>query len=265
MSGDFNRQSKCGAALATVLMWPMLAAAQQPLVECGDSSQTYKLLLDQFAYTDPALSSDPELGPLPQRLQWNLSNNEKMLELENQRVPYQAIWCKGRSPRDGSAFNSTVTDALNSSNVMLEVWGTLDAKIAHGHVSDRVARLGYTIIPVRFYESAGPAGLSGIYQVEYAGSPGQPGQLMVNLLGQAQELKAYWKVAVGIKAMKANAYDVARGYLCQAAVEMRAVKRPDNTLTAYVQQSAAKVVDAARKDATYRGSLKLVGADQPCS
>ena len=252
MSGVFHCQSTSWVAFATMLMWPVLVAAQQPLVECGDSSQTYKLLLDQFAYADPALSSDPELGPLPQRLQWNLSNNEKMLELESQRVPYQAIWCKGRSPRDGSAFNSSVTDALNSSNVMLEVWGTLDAKITHGRVSDRVARLGYTIIPVRFYESAGPAGLSGIYQVEYSGSPRQPEQPILDLLNQAQELKAYWKVAVGIKAMKATA-------------ELRAVKRPDNALTAYVQQSAAKVVDAARKDAAYHGSLKLVGADQPCS
>lgn len=224
-----------------------------------------KVVLDDLSYTKPALQSDEELKTVMERLYWMLSSRVRGLKLE-MGPEVSLVRCDGRKPRGGQDFDRRLVERLNMSNVVLEIWGTLDAQVSQaGRISQRLARVGYLVVPLRHYERG--AGL-GLYQKTYAeeqsASIGSP-VAYVDLLKEAREIDAYVSAGIGVKSLKAKDYDVGLRYLCKADIMFKSDSGHDPILANYVSEAVSKAIDLAKNDPNYSGSIKLVRDEKlPC-
>lgn len=152
---------------------------------------------------------------------------------------------------------------------MLEVWATLDGTRQGDKVQDREARIGYAVPPLRLYER-GAVDLPGFYLLRYP----RPGADLAGILGGLPELSAYATLGLGLKAAKAQDYDVAVQYLKKAEALLSRTAGsgtdPDavsqRALVEYARKKTCETVNAALADPGYKGGLTLVyaGGRRPC-
>ena len=185
-------------------------------------------------------------------------------------VQLLTVYCPGRHPRGESDFDHDRSQDLTASRVVLEVWATLDGRPQGNSVLDREARIGYAVPPLRFYES-GAGDLPGFYLLRYPRS----GADLAGILGGLPELSAYATLGLGLKAAKAQDYDIAVQYLRKAEALLSRTAGPGPGLDAvnqrvlleYARKKICETVKVALDDPGYKGGLKLVyaGNKRPCS
>lgn len=248
------------------------APVHAEIVDCSGVTTTsgYKILLDELSYSRDIFSSDNELRLFLERLRFKLQTKLESLRLE-ETTRLNVLQCRGRRPVDESEFSRGIVDALNSRDVLIEVWGTLDANVEDHEIRDRVALIGYAVIPVRYYENAS-ATLPGIYIVRYSKQSFGPTKAFLDMLGQAIEFDAFTAVAFGVKSFKVHNYDQALQYLCKADILLNeSTRQPSGesdpkrkALIAYVRRVAGDCVSAARADPNYQGAIRLLLKNGPC-
>lgn len=227
------------------------------LIDCDVSPTGYKIFLDDVA---PAVST-PAAGDskvFMNRLRMKLRSNLEVLKVET-RLPLTIVRCEGRRPNDENDFRVTLVDALNSRNVLLEVWGSIMP--AEGAGTDTL--IGFALIPVRFYER-GSQDLPGVYTLKYATSSQNPSHLL-DLIGEARELKAFVLIAGGTKALKEKHFNEAYACLCDAGLllgqlQAEGIAAAREALVRYVLRLAAESVRLANGDPAYSGALRLLDA-----
>ena len=270
--GPAARAAAIGLAVALSLAAP--AGAQ--LVDCPgirNNPSTFKVIFDDPAYARQGLDADGELQTIKAHLQFAVDGQLQALGLEMRQAAQPAaqllaVSCPGRRPRGESDFDLDRSQDLTASKVVLEVWATLDARAQGNAIKDREARIGYALPPLRYYDP-GAAGLPGFYQLRYP----RPGADLSGILAGLPEISAYATLGLGLKAAKAQDYDVAVQYLKKAEALLAAAgPQPDpdaasrRALVDYAKRKSCETVRAALADPGYSGGLKIAyaGARRPC-
>lgn len=265
--------------LTGCLLFLFCVPAHAVMTPCGniEYADGYKILLDKPSYTEDVFRTDSDFKVYMDRLRFKLGTKIESIELEEETAAMNVIQCDSSRQPQRSDFDEDIVEELNSDDVILEVWGSLNAsRDDAGHITKRSALIEYTVVPVRFYEffKSSDRQLPGIYSVEYPKSRNESISDSVDLLDTAMEFNAYAAIGLGIKSMKANNFELALKYLCKADVllsdalseqlnEPRSNK--EKKLIKYVRDSAKKTVMYAKSDTSYTGALKLFpDGDSPC-
>ena len=270
-----------GRLAAAVSCWLVMAplAARAQLVDCPAIryASSYKVVMDDLFFAKPAMETDADLRLLMDRLRFIVNNRLTGLALEmrgatHQSIPLSLVSCPGRHPLDASEFDHDRSQDLTDSKVVLEVWGTLDGVVQGGRIDAREARVGYAVLPLRFYEF-GAVDLPGIYVLRYPRSGTAPAGDLSVLFEQLPELDAYAALGVGLKAAKAKDFDLAVQFLKKSEALLGSVPKGASTLDAtlqqalvdYVRKKTCETIKAALDYPPYQGGLRLVyAARKPC-
>jgi len=251
--------------------------ARAQLVDCPEirrNSSVFKVIFDDPAFARQGLDSDGDLQNIKARLIFTVNGQLQELGMEMRQAaqpPIQLlpVSCPGRHPRGETDFDRDRSQDLTASKVVLEVWATLDGRQQGNGVLDREARIGYALPPLRFYENSAGS-LPGFYLLRYPRS----GADLAGILGGLPELSAYATLGLGLKAAKAQDYDVAVQSLrkAEALLSRTAGSGPglddvnQRALLDYARKKICETVKAALDDPGYQGGLKLVyaGNKRPC-
>src|SRR3954451_8307294 len=104
---------------------------------------SYKILLDDI--TNPDGTTAPEMPAL----RFAIERAIQQLKTDT-ALPVTVVRCPERLPQDPADFSKSLSQALNTQRVVLEIWGTMTASAAGA--TRRRAAVGYALIPIRFYE-----------------------------------------------------------------------------------------------------------------
>lgn len=254
------------AACAFLLLFGAGTTRAQ-LTSCPGASQGpgFKVLLDEIYYTSatPPATSSTVMDRLQFRILTQLEKTVEDLEMRP-----DVVTCSGRKPRGANDFNQGQVEQLNAHGVVLEVWGSVDSSTPAEGQPAEVARVGYALIPTRFYEHfrKTPPKVQGVHVAEYSSTVGSA----TSVLEQSSELQAFTALGVGMKALKARGdYDQARKYFCKAELLLRAerarrerenlpVSAEYKALLENARDWAAETVRLAQANAAYRGALRLI-------
>lgn len=262
--------------LLVLLGLAFVAPAGAQLVDCPgirNNPSTFKIIFDDPSFARPGLEADSDLQTLKARLLFTVDGQLQSLAAELREAAQPAaqlvrVPCPGRHPRGESDFDLDRSQDLTASKVVLEVWATLDGRAQGNNLQDREARIGYALPPLRFYERGAP-GLPGFYQLRYP----RPGADLSGILTGLPEISAYATLGLGLKAAKAQDYDLAVQYLKKAEALLAAAgSSPDpdaanrRALVDYAKRKSCETVRAALADPGYAGGLKIAyaGARRPC-
>jgi hypothetical protein len=241
-------------ALLVVLSAASGLMAQFP--DCPSAPEGYKVFVDEVFLADSS-AANPATQQLLNRLRAKLKTDFVALKATSP-LPLSVVQCDGRRPTGESNFRAAVVDGLNSRNVLLEVWGSVDT----ADTSGADASIGFVLIPVRKAKD-----LSGLYNIRYttraAGVDG-----LLGLIGGAPETRAFFDIASGVKAYKERRYNEAYDCLCRAKTTVadlrgQGVGTEQAALMSYVQDLATKTVREAIADSTYQQRLRLINPDDP--
>jgi len=167
-----------------------------------DTTDPFKMLVDQLARTQ-VVTGDQAGQDLMGRLRDVLQG--RMTVLMTGSAAFQVLQCPDRTPINDGEFTNAILGSLNVRNVILEVWGTLDAQNVAGEIRARQARIKYLVVPIRAASQASPS-LPRTFEATYpkTGSPQSDDYL--KLFEQAKEIEAYVSLGVGTKSLRARNY-----------------------------------------------------------
>ncbi len=195
------------------------------------------------------------------RLSWKLQTKRESILTESRTLRSVIVTCPERRPSDGSEFGKSIVDALNSRDVVLEVWGTLDATKEKDKIRNKEARIRYLVIPLRHYTV-----MDGIYLVSYFRESLGSTSDFIDMLDQAAEFDALLAVGIGVKSLRARNYDLSLQCLRTAKLKLEDIarKRPgfatsQRELSDYIDNAVRDCIKAAKDDPDYRGAIRLIG------
>ncbi len=244
-----------------LLIMPLLAEAQ--LSECqGIQREGYKVLLDGLSYSQDIFRTDKDLRMFMDRLSWKLQTKIESLLTEGRAIRVMIITCPERRPVDGSEFSKNIVDGLNSRDVVLEVWGTLDAIKERDKIRNKEARIRYIVIPLKHYKGS----MGGIYLVSYFKESFGSEADFIDMLDQAAEFDALLFLGIGVKSLRARNYDLSLQCLRTAKLKLEDIarKKPgfatnQRELSDYIDNAVRDCIQTAKDDPEYRGAIRLIG------
>ena len=133
-----------GVVLAAGIVSPQ-AFAQ--LGDCaGVAAPGYKVLLDQIIGAQTT-SSPADVQIFRERVRSAVAAKIRKLELDtDSRI--QLVRCDQRSPASSSVFTHDRVDALDTRDVLLEIWGATGSDVDEAGREIRSVRLDFALIPV---------------------------------------------------------------------------------------------------------------------
>jgi len=253
------------AAVCLVALGAAVPARGTPtLAPCQVSTDpnSYKILLDDI--TNPDGHAAPEMAAL----RFAIERAIQQLKTDT-ALPVTVVRCPQRLPQDPADFSQSLSQALNTQRVVLEIWGTMTAGGAGA--TDRSAAVGYALIPIRFYEFNTGQPPGAFLREQRAPAAGAAGDVL-KLVDGGGELLAYTSLAAGARLLRSLEYDMARTHLCNAVGLLKAPRaaQPDATRAAlldYAKKQAKASVVQALADRSYDGPLRTlrVNPDAECS
>lgn len=252
----------------------LLAAlpARADLIDCSGSSgqeNIYQVYIDELNYASTGLVNDPELNQLMQLLSFKLETKIQEMLVADGHVPLAFAYCDERRPAGSGSFDSSLVEHLDDQQVILEVWGMLDADEGETGITARRAQIGYVLVPVLSDLPEHQRSL-GFQYVDYSSDAQDEGQI-IDVLEQSAELRAFVSLGLGLNLLANERYDEALTYLCRALVyldlesqEIEEGRREE--LTAYIEQKTRDLIaDAgAAADPHETSVLMFLEPDNPC-
>ena len=263
--------SLAGVIAAVAVATAALAdAARAQLIDCRDSvtGMGYQIYFDELTFTTDALKSDPQLQSIMNRLAFKYQSRAEDIGFSFPTARLLVHVCGGRKPAGESEFTTSALERLDENDVILEVWGVLDARReADGSLADRRARIACMLVPVLMDEDAPDRRDAGRQFIEYPKDSTQAVTDLADLLEQSQELEAYIAVTLGVNMARNGEYDDAVSQLCMAQIMLAASPtsgdRGPAALLGYIQRTWQAVVEKARSDPDYEGPLRE--QQEPCT
>ena len=254
--------------LGPALHLPLPASAQ--LTECPSIARTAgaKVVVGDVRPVDGDAAALSQLDAL--RLQNAIRQQISQLNAERP-AEVRAVICQHRWPEAPEVFTLSLTRNLLDQDVLIELWGVIEHELA---------LINYAVLPVRV---RGERQLPGVYPLVYSMAQGG----IPAVFRDARELKAFSALALGFRSLesaraaqaagrtdqhlRSARLNDARSYFC-AAVRLLGEAGAANSelgpeldqwkaLISLATQSAAEVVQLARADPDYVGTLKLVPED----
>ncbi len=257
------------------------AGALQPataeIIDCHHASVrgSYKIYIDEPSYAQAAFQSDQELKIFLDRLWFLLDQDRERHWLEGDNSAVQYVICRGRIPSiDGQEFDQNLVEMLYNQGIILEIWGTLNARIHQGKIKDRQAHIGYLIVPLQFTRYSDQRGPSGIHILQYPEHGSPVATDFLELFKHTNDIDAFVAVGLGIKSLKTGKFDIAQGNLCKAKLLLEQLqsrnissrqKKKLTELSQFVTTKLTEVIRSAQTDDTYGdGPLGLLDPATPC-
>jgi hypothetical protein len=238
---------------AAVLTSIFSLSAFAQLAPCS-AGQGYKIWIDDVRAQTPQVAT---WSPI---VSWALNDmlisiRKRSEHLSNNPITVNIFPCAGRHPASGDLFSDQVLGPLNTSNVVLELWGDL---LDFGPNSTRLS-VGYILIPVRILSHNEGSRAS----KTKLSAPQNPDEVLA-LLRHQQTIEAYYDVAIGTKLFAENQWASAPAYLCRGV----ALMQNSAADTDLVQYSRTLAIEASRRAAastqgTNIFQLRKAGSD-PC-
>jgi hypothetical protein len=237
------------------------------------------VFLNEPSFTPQAFASREKLLLFFSRL-WDYLDQQRDLEMAeitraSSQIRFRVARCEGRVPApDGGDYSRAVVRSLYDRNVVIEIWGELDAQRKPGGKNLLTANMSYLIMPIRRAADDGETGVQGLHHFRYP-----DGDIVatdfLDLVANG-DLHAYVASAIGAMAYDGSDYRVAHPLLCAAAarlgrVERRLAARSESqaqsqevrTLRLHLLTLAAKSV-ARLQASNSAGLVGLQSAAQPC-
>jgi hypothetical protein len=251
------------AAVAVMLLFaPGMAAALSDCAALGGASDAYKVVMDELALPVDAGAATSKLQELKNRLAFTLSvqlqefQSDVVSKKITPSIGLGLVNCINRMPSPGGLeFDAQRVRTLNDQRVVVELWGNLLAS-GENPAGTPHAQIGYVIPPMLHY-LPGQAML-GRFSVQY---PKNDGDVSGTL--RLPEATAFALVGLGLKAFKANKYDLATWAFGRSEASIKQAQDFGGTaelgmLLDYVKLAACEVREKARDDsAHYAGPISL--------
>jgi len=265
MRGSFNilRPLLAGSLLLLVTLLgsaPALAAMKG--CDTGGVSG-FKVFLSDVSVT--GLQADP--GKLSEALYFVLDGKLQSLPGAGPGAGPQIIRCPGRQPNiSGQDYTASLVKALNTDDVLLDLWGSIAAREGGGQQQEDVW-VAYYLIPLANYDPHGA-----VKPLQHANVSNPVGPLLdpvadiQAMLDRGPGFDTYASIVLGLKLAKNREYDNARAALCAAQSRLAAASggaaTPDPqtaALSAYVGDKLQQNYDAAVHDSHYKGAMRQLG------
>ncbi len=262
----FGLTAICAALLCFMVI---SRQAKSDIIDCSESHQggVYQVYVDEPNCDPDVIGSDTELQNLMGGLVFHLNSTlEGIMEDIGVAAPYAINYCEGRQPRGISDFDKDMVETLDSQDVVLEVWSTLESRTVGADSLVYEAIVHYLLIPVWREKYEDPV-QPGVQLAKYTSGSvsGSAGHL--DLLKGAPELQIFATICIGRNLLLNEQYDAAREFLCAAKCRLEALMQnpssKEKALIDYVDQLARRVVTEAKNNPDYNSGLKLV-EDEKC-
>jgi hypothetical protein len=244
---------------AGCVSWPAYAA----LGDCGGiAAPGYKVLLDQI--TGAAATSSAELILFRTRVTSAVNAKIQKLELETDSA-IQIVPCDMRSPDSSSEFTHARVDALDTRDVLLEIWGVTGGDVDEAGNEIRSVRLDFALIPV--CQQMNPRCVPFFPSLMQPTTMTSPAAGVLDLFRRADDVATYSLMGLGVKWARAGDDQKALRYLCLADESLaRAAATDDNkALRSFVQRTVQEIVAKRRNSPTNVLSLgEAQSAAAPC-
>lgn len=200
-------------------------AAHAVLADCRPSERApFIVFLSEPAFTPSAFASRPQMVAFFNRLQEHLDQRRDLEMAELASAPFRVARCEGRVPEiDGKDFTREVVRSLYNRNVVIEIWGALDADRQNGaRVSPR-AQINYLLMPLRRAGDEGKATAPSLHRFNY---PDQDivATDFVDLISNG-DLHAFVAAAIGMMAFDGDDFARAHQFLCVASPKLARIQR----------------------------------------
>jgi hypothetical protein len=250
-----------GVALAAGIVSPH-AFAQ--LGDCvGVAAPGYKVLLDQIVGAQTG-SSPADVQLFRERVRSAVAAKIRKLELDtDSRI--ELVRCDQRSPTSSSVFTHDRVDALDTRDVLLEIWGATGGDVDEAGREIRSVRLDFALIPV--CELMNPRCVPFFPFLMQPTTKASPSAGVLELFQRADDVGTYSLMSLGVKLARAGDDQRALRYLCQAdAFLARGVATDDKrALRGFVQRTVREIVARGRGTPTSTSSLLIEQqATAPC-
>ncbi|MGH6879419.1 hypothetical protein [Hypericibacter sp.] len=223
----------------------------------------FKVLLSDVSVA--GVQADPD--KLSDALYFVLDSKLQSLANAGPRASAQIVRCPGRQPRiTGQDYTTSLVKALNTDDVLLDMWGSIAARQGSGQPQEDVW-VAYYLIPLANYDpNAAVKPLQHANVSNPVGPLSDPVADVLAMLDQGPGFEAYASIVLGMKLAKNRDYDDARYALCAARARLSALNgngaAPNSDLTAlsgYVGDKLQQNYDAAIHDGHYNGAMKQFG------
>ncbi len=254
-----------------------LRPASADIVDCRRATvgETYTIYIDEPSYAQAAFSSDQELKVFLDRLWFLLDQDRERHWLEGRDSTVKFVICRGRRPSiDGQEFDQGLVDLLYNQDIILEIWGTLNARVHQGQIQDRQAHISYLIVPVQFARYSDQDGPSGIHILRYPERGSPEATDFLEFFKHTNDIDAFVAVGLGIKSLRVGNFDLAQGNLCKAKLLLEQLgsrkissrqRQKLAELSQLVTTKLTEVIHSAQTDNTYGdGPLGLLDPAAPC-
>jgi hypothetical protein len=257
----------------TLLAQPVSAAIK----DCNTHSSggaAFTVYLDEPSYAEAVFSNDRQLQIYMDRLWFFLDQDRDRRWIEHSEASVDFTLCHGRKPSlDGSEFDDQLVDVLYNKGVILEIWGTLDARVDNGKLSDRQAQIGYLLVPLEFVARSNGAP-DGKFFARYPKIPDNQAENFLEFFSETTELDAFIAVGLGVKALRTGNFSLAQGNLCRAKlmleqqVQMGQIpgrrRARLEELADYCGAAASQAISNAQNEGSGTSALELLDPDRPC-
>jgi hypothetical protein len=275
-----NTVARSAAALIAIAALAAPLRASADLIDCkAPTNSPYVVFLSEPRFTPQAFASRERLLQFFDRL-WDYLDQQRDLEMAEitratSHLNFRVARCAGRVPApDGQDFSRAVVRSLYSRNVVIEVWGELDAQRQPGGKNRLTANMNYLITPIRKAADDGSTQVEALHHFRYP-----DGDIVatdfLDLVANG-DLHAYVAAAIGAMAFDGNDFRTAHPLLCGAAArlarverrlasqsESRAQSQDVRALREYLLALAGKAVGGLQA-APAAGLAGLQSAAQPC-
>jgi hypothetical protein len=253
-------------ALLGLLLVTGLASrpAQADLGDCpGVAAAGYKVLLDQIVGAAASSASPADVQLFRQRVRSAVDAKIKKLALDTDSA-IQLVGCDQRSPAGSTDFTNARVDALDTRDVLLEIWGVTGADIDDAGHNIRTVRLDFALIPV--CAKVSPTCVPFFPFLMQPTTLASPAAGVLDLFRRADDVATYSLIGLGVKWQRAGDDQRALRYLCQAdATLARGAPNDDrNALHNFVQRTIKAIVTKARTNPASTLSLLEDPQDSPC-
>jgi hypothetical protein len=252
------------ALLALLLVAGLVTRpAQADPGDCrGLADAGYKVLLDQILGATPSSASPADVQLFRDRVHHAVDTKIKKLALE-QDSAIELVGCYQRSPASSTDISRQV-DALDTRDVLLEIWGVTGADVDDAGRNIRTVRLDFALIPA--CEKVSPSCVPFFPYLKQPTTLASPAAGVLALFRRADVVATYSLIGLGVKWQRAGNDQRALRYLCQAdaALASDAPNDDRNALRSFVQRTVKAIVTKGRTNTASVVSLLEDAQASPC-
>jgi hypothetical protein len=219
-----------GHATACALLALCLSTcARAELKPCQSvRAPAFTVYLSEPAFTREAFKTPDDLDAFMTRLHRQLDDgrDRRWLNASTTDVDVRFVRCPGRVPSlDGEDFRPDIVETMRGQGVLLEVWGSLDARTAADGTRLPSADMRFLLVPVRFAADRNETAAPPLPRLDYVAAAFSAAPDFAALITAQREVDAFVATALGFKLLRERRYELAHRNLCLAGALLKKIEK----------------------------------------